>query len=115
MKKSLILCFLITQVFAFAGIGVYGNNDIFSSTPPHSTYTDSNTMQDITVTPESFDNAIGGGVFLYLDILPIVDLEANLELAGNTYKFVTNLSPAPGEFPWGRVSGYFTIRKKNGC
>ncbi len=113
MKKSLILCFLINQIFAFAGLGVYTNSDIFSSTPPSSAYTDSNTMQDITVTPESFDNALGGGVFLYLDILPIIDLEANLELVGNTYKFVTNLSPTtPGEFPWGRVSGYFTIRKK---
>ena len=80
MKKSLILCFLITQIFAVAGIGVYVNNDIFSSTPSPSIYTDSNTMQDITVTPESFDNAIGVGAFLYLDILPIVDLEANLEI-----------------------------------
>ena len=107
MKKLFIFVFLVTQVFAFGGFGVYGNSDLFSSTPL------ATSSELITVTPQSFDNTLGGGFFVYLDILPIVDLEANVELAGNLYKFTTNLAPEePGEFPWGRVSGYFTLRKK---
>tara|TARA_Y100000996_G_scaffold212037_1_gene166559 strand:- start:556 stop:1242 length:687 start_codon:yes stop_codon:yes gene_type:complete len=109
MKKYLASLFLTTQIFAFAGIGVYGNSDMFSVTPAAT----SNSMPEVTVTPQSFDNASGVGLFFYLDVLPIVDLEANIELVGNTYKFTTSLAPAaPGEFPWGRVSGYLTLRKK---
>ena len=109
MKKYLASLFLTTQIFAFAGIGVYGNADLFSVTPGPS----SDGSPTVTVTPESLDGAVGGGLFFYLDVLPIIDLEANIELVGNAYKFTTNLAPtAPGEFPWGRVSGYFTLRKK---
>ena len=109
MKKYLASLFLTTQIFAFAGIGVYGNSDMFSVTPPS---TSNNIIPEITVTPESLDNAAGIGVFFYLDALPIIDLEANIEFVGNMYKFTTNLATEPGEFPWGRVSGYFTLRKK---
>ena len=109
MKKYLVCLFLTSQMFALGGIGVYGNSDMFSSTPPSS----SNTSGTVTVTPEILEGGIGAGVFLYLDILPIVDIELNGELVGNLYKFSTNLAPeSPGEFPWGRTSAYLTLRKK---
>ena len=115
MKKYFIGIFFITQIFALGGIGVYGNSDSFSSTPAETN------VDNIFVTPQTFDGAQGGGLFVYLDVLPIVDIEANIELVGNLYKFTTStqvggvlvpLSPQPGEFPWGRVSGYLTLRKK---
>ena len=110
MKKYFIGIFFITQIFALGGIGVYGNADSFSSTPA------ATSVDGISVTPQTFDGAKGGGLFVYLDVLPIVDIEANIELTGNLYKFTTStlaaLPPQPGEFPWGRVSGYLTLRKK---
>ena len=107
MKKYLAGIFLVTQIFAFGGFGFYGNVDSFSSTP--------NQTQSggIIVTPQSLDGANGLGLFFYLDVLPIIDLEVSYELVGNIYKFTTNVSNgSPGEFPWGRLSGYYTLRKK---
>ena len=55
-----------------------------------------------------------------MDFIPVIDLEANVELVGNSYKFKTNLvnselvnsELASGNYPWGRISTYLTIRKK---
>tara|TARA_Y100001970_G_C14246629_1_gene868747 strand:- start:893 stop:1570 length:678 start_codon:yes stop_codon:yes gene_type:complete len=107
MKKNIISIFLTTQIFAFGGFGVYGNVDSFSATP------EATTSGSVTVTPQSLDGAAGIGLFFYLDILPIVDLQVDYELIGNSYKFTTNVgSESAGEFPWGRVSGYYTLRKE---
>tara|TARA_B100001250_G_scaffold86025_1_gene71163 strand:- start:3260 stop:3946 length:687 start_codon:yes stop_codon:yes gene_type:complete len=107
MKNNIISIFLITQIFAFGGFGVYGNIDSFSATP------EATTSGSVTVTPQSLDGAAGIGLFFYLDILPIVDLQIDYEIVGNAYKFTTNVgSENIGEFPWGRVSGYYTLRKE---
>ena len=82
MKKYLAGIFLVTQIFAFGGFGAYGNIDSFSSTPSQTQ------SEGIIVTPQSLDGANGLGLFFYLDVLPIIDLEVSYELVGNIYKFI---------------------------
>ena len=63
-----------------------------------------------------FDNARGFGLLFYIDAIPIVDLEVDIEFIGNVYKYTPYVSgvalPAEGEMPWGRVSTYLTARKE---
>ena len=111
MKKNIIYLFLITQIFAFAGVGFYGDVDMFSSTPEASI----DATTGITVTPGDLNNGIGGGGFVYIDFLPIIDLEFSLEAAGSLYDatMVSGLSTTElPEIPWSRLSGYVTIRKQ---
>ena len=112
MKKNIIYLFLITQIFAFAGVGFYGDVDMFSATPAEST----DDVTGITVTPGNLNNAIGAGGFVYIDFLPIIDLEFSLEGAGNIYD-ATMASDLLGttelpKIPWTRLSGYVTVRKQ---
>ena len=56
------------------------------------------------------------GLLFYIDAIPIVDLEADIEFVGNIYKYTPYVGgaalPAEGEMPWGRVSTYLTARKE---
>ena len=72
MKKYLASLFLTTQIFAFAGIGAYGNLDMFSVTPPS---TSNNIIPEVTVTPESLDNAAGIGE--HPDVMAAIESEIN--------------------------------------
>ena len=111
MKKYITILFLITQIFAFAGVGVYGSLDMFSTTPEAST--DANT--GITEETQSLDSGISGGWFVYIDFLPIIDLELSVEGGGNIYDAnitSSTINTVLPEIPWTRISGYFTIRKK---
>ncbi len=69
----------------------------------------------ITVTTGEFANPLNLGVYLYLDVLPIVDLEADIQLTASEYDFeFTNALGTAGPYNgyWGGVSTYITVRKK---
>ncbi len=54
-------------------------------------------------------------MYLYLDVLPIVDLEADIQLTASEYDFeFTNTLGTAGPYNgyWGGVSTYITVRKK---
>jgi len=108
MKKYIITLFLITHIFAFGGLGFYGGSNNHSTTAAEST------SGVVTITPGPLNNSLGLGFFVYLDVVPVVDLEAAWELAGNTYPFQIDISGEKQnyDFTWGRVSSYYTIRKK---
>jgi hypothetical protein len=117
MKRLLFMLLCSSSLFAFVGFGANVNLDGFL----YPSYSSTATGGEINymVNGEGFDNAGGLSLYAYLDFLPIVDLEANLELVGNSYKFATysealgsTLLLSEGDFPWARVSFYFTARKK---
>ena len=117
MKRILFILLCSSSLFAFVGFGANVNLDRFSYLPYSSTTTggDINYM----VNGDGFDNGGGLSLYAYLDFLPIVDLEANLEFVGNTYKFTTysealgnSLILSEGDFPWARISLYLTARKE---
>ena len=69
----------------------------------------------ITVTTGEFANPLNLGVYLYLDVLPIVDLEADIQLTASEYDFeFTNALGTAGPYNgyWGGVSTHITVRKK---
>lgn len=112
MKKNVKNCrlmiailFMYSNLFGIAGIGLYGNYDMFS----HPYHLDE--QDGFTVNSDVFDNAYGLSGLVYVDLLP-VDIELSGEVVGNSYQFETSLGTEPGKFPWGRISVYGTIRKK---
>ena len=69
----------------------------------------------ITVTTGEFANPLNLGVYLYLDVLPIVDLEADIQLTASEYDFeFTNALGTAGPYNgyWGGVSTHITVRKE---
>ena len=107
-KKSVLSISFVSQIFAIGGFGFYGNVDQFSVIP------ETTTSGNISVVPESLDGGAGFGIFLYLDIIPVVDLQADFEFVGNLYKFnsIVGDNSSGMDFPWGRVSQYYTVRKE---
>ena len=108
MKKYFVSIFLVAQIFAFGGFGLYINSDTGSTTPI------STTTGAISVIPGEMKNPIGIGGFIYLDVIPVIDIEISAEFIGKEYPFDLNtaLTESPYMFPWGRLSIYSTVRKK---
>ena len=113
--KKLILSFLpifilSSQVFAIAGFGAYGDFDLLKY-PAGS----SGDISTYGVEYKGFDNAKGFGFLFYIDAIPVVDLEVDIEFVGNLYEYTPYLlgvAQTSQELPWGRVSTYVTIRKE---
>ena len=116
----IIITILITPLFALFGVGANVNIDKVSYDSYTSSTTDESTSLTYNVMGDSFSNAGGLSFYMYFDFIPVIDLEANVELVGNSYKFKTNLvnslgdteELAIGDYPWGRISTYLTVRKK---
>ena len=112
MKKifSVLSTILLTsQAYSIVGFGAYGNMDLLKYP--------SGTSEDNTsgVSYDGFDNARGFGFMFYIDAIPIVDLELDIEFVGNTYKYIPyigGIASTEGDMPWGRVSTYMTVRKE---
>jgi len=114
LKKSLpaflvVFTLIATNAFGFVGFGLQVPFDIVSvsssteGTPP------------VSLERQGFNNAFGVGGYIYIDAIPIIDLEADFHFAGRNYDFqfknaIADLSPTP--FAWSRFSGYLTVRKK---
>ena len=115
MMKKIIQTFLpifilSSQVFAIAGFGAYGDFDLLKYPAGIS-----GDVDEYGVEYKGFDNAKGFGFLFYIDAIPVVDLEADIEFVGNLYEYTPYLLGAAQtsqELPWGRVSTYVTIRKE---
>ena len=115
MMKKIIQTFLpifilSSQVFAIAGFGAYGDFDLLKY-PAGS----SGDISAYGVEYNGFDNAKGFGFLFYIDAIPVVDLEVDIEFVGNLYEYTPYLAGIPlasEDLPWGRVSTYVTIRKE---
>jgi len=110
IQTFLPIFILSSQVFAIAGFGAYGNFDLLK-------YPDgsSGDISTYGVEYKGFDNAKGFGFLFYIDAIPVVDLEADIEFVGNLYEYTPYLlgvAQTSQELPWGRVSTYLTIRKE---
>ena len=106
LNKIFIISLTLQLAYGIVGFGVYGDMDSFS------TQFDSFNVDQLTFTPSSLDNAGGFGLYFYVDALPFVDLQADLEFIGKDYDF--NIEGFDQGFPmaWARMSTYFSLRKK---
>ena len=110
IQSFLPILILSSQVFAIAGFGAYGDFDLLKY-PAGS----SGDISTYGVEYKGFDNAKGFGFLFYIDAIPVVDLEVDLEFVGNLYEYTPYLAGQPlasEDLPWGRVSTYVTLRKE---
>ena len=65
------------------------------------------------MTTTEFSNPFVFGGHVYIDAIPFIDLEADINLVGQEYDFGFNnpTEIGPYKFGWGSFSTYFTIRK----
>ncbi len=123
MKKFLIivlLSILPTSVFAIAGFGLSVNSSSFTVDPSTSPLI----FEDVQVGEfihYGFENGGGIGGYLYLDIIPVVDIDVEFNLFGNLYDFSLqneasgylnpDSEPEKLEFVYAAANTYFTIQK----
>ena len=113
MKRVLIpiLPIIITsQLFAIVGFGLQLGESIFSveeNSPINSEF--------VQLTNGAFNDADTYGGYIYLDMLPVVDLEVDFSGQAKTYEiqFTNNAGTMdPLDFGWASTNLYITVRKK---
>ena len=114
--KAIIIGLILTilpfnSAFAIAGFGLQLGQNMFSVDA-----TDPLTGSEyITLTNGAFDGAFNLGGYLYLDIIPFIDLEVDFNLSLNTYDidFQNAFGPMPTiPFGWLSTNVYYRARKK---
>jgi len=119
MKKLiqiLLPIFIInSQVLAIAGFGLHLDRSMYSvaeSTTPLTV----GGVDVASITQHGFDNGYGIGGYLYVDAIPVVDLDIEVIMLVSPYdfSFVQNdvVSVDKEQFGWVSGSGYFTLQKK---
>jgi len=101
IQLSIITIFSVNSLFAIGGAGLHFISDqvlVKSVTDGH-------------FTRDSFENPGGIGGYLYLNAIPIVELDFEFQVAAEEYA-VSYLDQSLGDFKWGRASFYFTAKKK---
>ena len=114
--KSLIPLFIISsQVFAIAGFGLNLNKSMYSVAESTSSLKFENIVV-ATITQHEFENGLGIGGYLYIDAIPMVDLDIEGSLIISPYKFSFNNAALTSidkqQFGWVDASGYITLQKK---
>lgn len=106
-----------TQIFGIGGFGFQGGQSLLSIESSQST------EGGATLNTSEFLNPFSGGGYLYIDALPVIDLEADFSISVKNYIFdFSNSSVEEGEsvlrsigpydFGWADFSVYLTARKK---
>ncbi len=118
MKSKLFTLILIgllavplSTSFGFIGFGALGLSEMGSADA--GTYTEGSGLTMVTMDRDGFDGVLGVGGYLYLDFIPIVDLEFEFQAAGAEYdfQFGNQFIDLDQPFGWARASGYITARK----
>ena len=96
---------------AIIGFGIQGGQSIFSV----GARSLENTDAFATVNTGPFENSFNIGIYLYLDIIPFIDLEVDASIVGQEYDFtfgnrLGNVGPIKAV--WAGSSIYFTARRK---
>ena len=120
MKKliQIFLPFFIisSQVFAIAGFGLHLDRSMYSVAKITTPLTVGGS-EVASITHHGFDNGFGIGGYLYVDAIPMVDLDIEAIMLLSPYEFSFN-NKIPGsainnqKFGWADFSGYFTLQKK---
>ena len=116
MKKLNYLFFIIwlslipwSSALGVVGFGVQGGQSIFTVASSISSVDGAN------LTISEFANPFSGGGYLYIDAIPVIDLEAEFSISFKNYTFeFSNLEGAigPYDFGWADFSIYLSAGKK---
>ena len=119
MKKLiqiLLPIFIInSQVLAIAGFGLHLDRSMYSVAET-TTPLIAGGSEVASITHHGFDNGFGIGGYLYIDAIPVIDidLEGNLLISPYDFSFIQNnvVSIDKKQFGWVAGSGYLTLQKK---
>ena len=119
MKKLiqiLLPIFIInSQVLAIAGFGLHLDRSMYSVSKSTTPLTVGG-VDVASITQHGFDNGYGIGGYLYVDAIPVVDLDIEVIMLVSPYdfSFVQNnvVAVDKEKFGWAAGSGYFTLQKK---
>ena len=110
LTQSFLPIFILTsQMFAIAGFGLNLNQTMFSI--------DAKTNSIGTVGSYGYD-AINGGIglggYLYIDAIPLIDLDLEFSGFGTSYDYLLTIdgNSTTYNLPYGSLSGYLTLQKK---
>ena len=114
MKKffsAMIFWLMPYSLFAVGGLGLQLGQGIFSV----DTSSPETNVPGVTLTNGAFDGSINLGGYVYIDLIPFIDVEFDFNMISNTYdiEFQNELgSMPPISFSWGSVNTYTTVRRK---
>jgi len=115
IQSFLSIFILSSQVFAIAGFGLNLNKSMYSVAESTSSLKFEN-IEVATITQHEFENGLGIGGYLYIDAIPMVDLDIEGSLIISPYKFSFNNAALTSidkqQFGWVDASGYITLQKK---
>jgi len=125
MKKYFIITLfavLPSSIFAIAGLGLSVSQSLFSVGSSQSPLLVDNPLGGAQVevgsfTHHGFENGFGIGGYLHLDIIPVIDLDVEYNIVGNTYKFsfdnelTTDVEINEASFAYATGNAYITIQK----
>ena len=97
---------------AIIGFGIQGGQSVFS-VGARGPFENSDALATMDTGP--FENSSNLGIYLYLDIIPFIDLEVDASIIGQEYDFTFGNrlgNVGPYQAYWGGASIYFTARRK---
>jgi len=109
IQTFLPILVISSQVFAIAGFGLNLNQTMFSI--------DAKTNSIGTAGSYGYD-AISGGIgfggYLYIDAIPLIDLDLEFSGFGTSYDYLLTIggNSTTYSLPYGSLSGYLTLQKK---
>ena len=109
-------CIITTQVFAIVGFGLHLDGSMYSVVETTTPLIVDGLGEVASITHHGFDNGFGIGGYLYIDAIPVIDidLEGNLLISPYDFSFIQNnvVSIDKKQFGWVAGSGYLTLQKK---
>ena len=116
MKKQTYLLFIIwlslipwKSALGIGGFGFQGGQSIFTASASEST------RDGATLKTSEFANPFSGGGYLYIDAIPVIDLEAEFSISFKKYTFDFGNAigvRGPYNFGWADFSIYLSAGKK---
>tara|TARA_B100000519_G_C14088168_1_gene364996 strand:- start:39 stop:743 length:705 start_codon:yes stop_codon:yes gene_type:complete len=114
----LVMCILPTFIFAIAGLGLSINQCMVKVGQSESKILVDNPLGNPieagSFTHHGFENALGFGGYIYLDIIPVVDLDVEYNFALKDYKFSFQNAASKIEnakFAYATGNLYVTVQK----
>ena len=117
MKRVLILMMMASSLYGFVGLGLTGGTNSISHSAGISPLLVGVDEVDVgSFSHDGFENAASIGGYLYVDALPIVDLDIELSVKVAPYYFSFNQDLGTSSqdslaFVWASSSFYMTIQK----
>ncbi len=120
MKRIILFVALVGAVLlptqsakAILGLGINVGQDSYALSGE--TYSNLFGVSGINLVREDMAKPLGIGAYLYLDIIPIVDLELGFDLYGNTYNYTFD-NPVSGDqieedLAWVRSTTWVSVQK----